>query len=169
MLTECLLSNATKTEWNKDTNNEPFSYSFMDEDVSVLYESLQRWMSIIRSASWLAIFIACLGLFGLSALTAVNRTKEIGIRKVLGAGITQLFYSLNKGTFLMVLLSIAIAVPIAIYISNDWLESFPSRINLHWSIFFFGGLIGILCAMLAVSFHTIKVSNANPVKSLRTE
>ncbi len=158
-----------KTEWNKDTNNEPFSYSFMDEDVSVLYESLQRWMNIIKSASWLAIFIACLGLFGLSALTAVNRTKEIGIRKVLGAGITQLFYSLNKGTFLMVLLSIIIAVPISIYISNDWLESFPSRINLHWSIFFFGGLIGILCAMLAVSFHTIKVSNANPVKSLRTE
>ena len=158
-----------KTEWNKATNNEPFSYSFLDEDVRVLYEGLQRWMRIIKSASWLAIFIACLGLFGLSALTAVNRTKEIGIRKVLGAEMLQLFYSLNKGTFLMVLLSIVIAVPIAIYISKDWLESFASRIDLHWSIFFFGGSIGILCAMLAVSFHTIKASNANPVKSLRTE
>lgn len=158
-----------RTAWNKDTNNEPFSYSFLDEDVKVLYESLQRWMNIITSASWLAIFIACLGLFGLSALTAVNRTKEIGIRKVLGAEMTQLFYTLNKGTFLMVLLSIAIAVPVAVYISNDWLESFPSRIHLHWSIFFAGGSIGVLCAVLAVSFHTIRATNANPVESLRTE
>jgi putative ABC transport system permease protein len=81
----------------------------------------------------------------------------------------QLFYTLNRGTFLMVLLSIIIAVPIAVYISNDWLESFPSRISLHWSIFLFGGLIGVLCAFFSVSFHTIKAANANPVKSLRTE
>jgi putative ABC transport system permease protein len=156
-------------EWNKDTNNEPFSYSFLDEDVMKLYESYGRWMRIINSASWLAIFIACLGLFGLSAVTAVNRTKEIGIRKVLGAGIAQLFYSLNKGTFLMVLLSIVIAIPVAVYISMDWLQSFVYRIDLHWSIFIAAAIIGLLCAIIAVSFHTIKVSRANPVKSLRTE
>ena len=158
-----------RTEWNKATNNESFSYSFLDADVKVLYESMERWMNIIKSASWLAIFIACLGLFGLSAVTAVSKTKEIGIRKILGAGMAQLFYSLNKGTFLIVLLSIAIAVPIAIYISKDWLESFAYRIDLHWSIFLFAGFIGIVCAALAVSFHTLSASNANPVKSLRTE
>ncbi len=158
-----------KAEWSTATNNEPFTYSFLDADVKVLYESIERWMKIIKSASWLAIFIACLGLFGLSAVTALNRTKEVGIRKVLGAGMAQLFYSLNKGTFLMVLLSVLIAVPVAVYISRDWLESFPYRISLHWSIFFIGGLIGIICAIIAVSFHTVKVSKANPVKSLRTE
>ncbi len=158
-----------KTEWNAATNNEPFSYSFLDEDVNKLYEALQRWMHIINTASWLAIFIACLGLFGLSAVTAVNRTKEIGIRKILGAGLPQLFYSLNKGTFLLVLLSIGIAIPLANYIAKDWLESFAFRINLHWGIFMAGGLIGIVCAMIAVSFYTMKVAKANPVKSLRTE
>jgi putative ABC transport system permease protein len=126
-------------------------------------------MKIINSASWLAIFIACLGLFGLSAVTAVNKTKEIGIRKVLGAGIAQLFYSLNKGTFLIVLLSIVIAIPVAVYISKDWLESFAYRIDLHWSIFLAAGAIGIVSAVTAVSFHTVKASQVNPIKSLRTE
>lgn len=158
-----------KSEWDKITGNQPFTYSFMDEDVKKLYESYARWMKIIGSASWLAIFIACLGLFGLSAVTSVNRTKEIGIRKVLGAGIPQLFYTLNKGTFLMVLLSIIIAIPIATYISKDWLQGFSNRIDLHWSIFAFAGLIGIVCAIVAVSFHTVKTAQANPVKSLRSE
>ena len=158
-----------RPEWNKATNNEPFSYSFLDEDVNRLYAFLSRWMKIINTASWLAIFIACLGLFGLSAVTAVNKTKEIGIRKVLGAGMVQLFTSLNKGIFLIILLSIAIAIPIAVYISNDWLEDFANRIDLHWSIFFIGGLIGIASAFIAVGFHTVKVARANPVKSLRTE
>jgi len=158
-----------RPEWNKATNNEPFSYSFLDEDVQVQYESLSRWMKIINSASWLAIFIACLGLFGLSAVTAINKTKEIGIRKILGAGMVQLFTSLNKGTFLIILLSIAIAIPVAVYISKSWLEDFANRIDLHWAIFATGGIIGIMCALIAVSFHTIKVSRASPVKSLRTE
>jgi putative ABC transport system permease protein len=158
-----------KPSWNKATNNEPFSYSFLDEDVKVLYESLSRWMKIINAASWLAIFITCLGLFGLSAVTAVNKTKEIGIRKILGAGMLQLFTSLNKGTFLIILLSIAMAIPVALYISKSWLEDFANRIDLHWAIFAAGGLIGIVCALIAVSFHTIKVAKANPVNSLRAE
>jgi putative ABC transport system permease protein len=158
-----------KNVWAKMTGNEPFSFTFMQEDIKVLYESQSRWMKVINASSWLAIFIACLGLFGLSAVTAVNRTKEIGIRKVLGAGLAQLFYTLNKGTFLIVLLSIAIAMPVAVYISKDWLQSFTERIDLHWSIFVWSGLIGIVCALIAVSFNTIKVSQANPVKSLRTE
>jgi putative ABC transport system permease protein len=158
-----------KTEWAKMTNNEPLSFTFMEEDIKVLYESHSRWMQVIRFASLLAIFIACLGLFGLSAVTAVNRTKEIGIRKVLGAGLLQLFYTLNRTTFSMVLLSIVIGVPVANYVSNDWLQNFAERIQLHWSVFAIAGFVGLICAALAVSFHTIKASTANPVKSLRTE
>jgi putative ABC transport system permease protein len=158
-----------KPEWDKITGNQPFTYYFMDEDVKKVYEYFQRWMKIINSSSWLAIIIACLGLFGLSAVTAVNRTKEVGIRKVLGAGIAQLFFALNKSTFLIVLLSFVLAAPIAVYISNDWLESFADRTPLHWSIFALSGVIGILCAAVAVSFHTLKVATSNPVKSLRTE
>jgi putative ABC transport system permease protein len=158
-----------KPEWDKMTGNQPFSFYFMDEDVMKQYESYVRWMKVITSASWLAIFIACLGLFGLSAVTAANKTKEVGIRKVLGADIAQLFYSLNKGTMLMIALSITIAVPIATYISNQWLQDFASRIKLHWSIFVVAGGIGLICAIAAVSFHTVKAAIANPVKSLRTE
>jgi putative ABC transport system permease protein len=158
-----------KTEWNAATNNEPFSYSFLDQDVNKLYEALERWMHIINSASWLAIFIACLGLFGLSAVMAANRTKEMGIRKILGAGLPQLFFALNKTTFLLVLLSIVIAIPVANYIAKDWLESFAFRIHLHWGIFLIGGLIGLVCAIVSVSFYTMKVVKANPVESLRTE
>jgi putative ABC transport system permease protein len=158
-----------KNEWAKMTGNEPFSFTFMQEDIKVLYESHSRWMKVINASSWLAIFIACLGLFGLSAVTAVNRTKEIGIRKVLGAGLAQLFYTLNKGTFLLVLLSIVVAMPVAVYIAKDWLQSFTERIDLHWSIFVWSGLIGIVCALIAVSFHTIKVSQANPVGALRND
>lgn len=158
-----------KPEWDKITANQPFSFYFMDEDVRKQYESYARWMKIITSASWLAIFIACLGLFGLSAVTAVNKTKEVGIRKVLGASLAQLFYSLNKGTLLIILLSIIIAIPVAVYISNQWLQNFASRIQLHWSVFAIAGIIGLICALIAISFHTIKVSQANPVGALRND
>ena len=117
----------------------------------------------------MAIFIACLGLFGLSAIVAINRTKEIGIRKVLGANVSQLFYSLNRQTLIMVLLSIVIAVPIAMYVSNSWLQNFAYRIEINWSFFAIAALIGILCALIAVTYHTLKAAIANPVKSLRTE
>jgi putative ABC transport system permease protein len=158
-----------KTDWAKMTANEPLSFSFMEEDIKIRYESHSRWMKVIRFASFMAIFIACLGLFGLSAVNAVNRTKEIGIRKVLGAALPQLFFTLNKGTLLIVLLSFTIAVPLAVYISQDWLAHFAERISLQWSIFAISGAIGMLCAIAAVSFHTLRVVRANPIKSLKTD
>jgi putative ABC transport system permease protein len=99
----------------------------------------------------------------------VNRTKEIGIRKVLGASVLQLFYTLNKQSLVMVLLSIIIAVPIAIYISDSWLQNFAYRISLNWVFFAIAAMIGFVCALTAVSYHTLKMANTNPVKSLRTE
>ncbi|HLG38960.1 MAG TPA: FtsX-like permease family protein, partial [Chitinophagaceae bacterium] len=158
-----------KNKFTAVTNGEDFSYSFMDEDVKVLYESHIRWLKIINVASWMAIFIACLGLFGLSAVVAANRTKEIGIRKVLGANVSQLFFSLNRQTLIMVLLSITIAIPIAIYVSNGWLQDFAYRISLNWSFFVIAAIVGFMCALVAVSYHTVKAATSNPVKSLRTE
>ncbi|HWJ90526.1 MAG TPA: FtsX-like permease family protein, partial [Flavisolibacter sp.] len=113
-----------KSKYDEITNHEPFSYTFMDEDVKTAYESHARWLKVISAASWMAIIIACLGLFGLSAIAAVNRTKEIGIRKVLGASALDLFMTLNKQTVLLIVLSICMAVPVALYISKSWLENF---------------------------------------------
>ena len=162
-------TNKLKSKFEELTNGELFRYSFMDEDIKVLYESNERWLKVINVSSWMTIFIACLGLFGLSAIIAVNRTKEIGIRKVLGANVLQVFYSLNKQTLLMVMLAMIIAAPIAVYVSKNWLENFAYRINLDWSIFVIAGMLGIICALFAVSYHTLRAAKNNPVRSLRTE
>jgi putative ABC transport system permease protein len=158
-----------KSEFNRDANGEDFSYYFMDDDVKNLYESHQRWLKIISFASWMAILIACLGLFGLSAIVAVNRTKEIGIRKVLGATVTQLFLTLNRQSLIIVLVSILIAVPIANYVSTNWLENFAYRIQMSWIFFAVAALVGFACALVSVSYHTLKAANSNPAESLRTE
>jgi putative ABC transport system permease protein len=162
-------ANKIKSKFKELTNGEEFKYSFMDEDINVIYESHERWLRVINMASWMAVFIACLGLFGLSAIIAVNRTKEIGIRKILGARVVHVFYSLNRQTFFMVLLSIIIAIPIAVFISKSWLQNFAYRIDLKWGIFALAGIIGFACALIAVSYHSLRAANNNPVKSLRTE
>jgi len=161
--------NNVKRKFSDITNGGEFEYNFMDEDIKVLYESHQRWFRVISTASLMTIFIACLGLFGLSAVVAVNRTKEIGIRKVLGAEILQLFYMLNRQNLIIVLLSFIIAIPIATYVSKSWLQNFAYRISLQWSFFAIAAIIGFACALIAVSYHTLKAANSNPVKSLRTE
>ena len=161
--------NNVKRKFSDITNGGEFEYNFMDDDIKVLYESHQRWFKVISTASLMTIFIACLGLFGLSAVVAVNRTKEIGIRKVLGAEILQLFYMLNRQNLIIVLLSFIIAIPIATYVSKSWLQNFAYRISLQWSFFAIAAIIGFACALIAVSYHTLKAANSNPVKSLRTE
>ncbi|HEX6169050.1 MAG TPA: FtsX-like permease family protein, partial [Chitinophagaceae bacterium] len=162
-------TNKLKSRFKELTNGEELKFSFMNEDINVVYELHERWLKVINVASWMAVFIACLGLFGLSAIIAVNRTKEIGIRKVLGASVVHVFYSLNRQTLLIVLLSIIIAVPVAMYVSNSWLQNFAYRIELKWGIFALAGIIGFVCALVAVSYHTLRAANNNPVKSLRTE
>ena len=162
-------TNKLKSKFKELTNGEELKFSFMDEDINVVYESHEKWLKVINVASWMAVFIACLGLFGLSAIIAVSRTKEIGIRKVLGASVAQVFYSLNRQTFLIVLLSIIIAVPVAVYVSKSWLENFAYRIELRWGIFALAGIIGFVSALIAVSYHTLRAANSNPVTSLRTE
>jgi putative ABC transport system permease protein len=157
------------SNWNKITNNMPFSYTFMNEDVAKSYDAYLRWMKTITTSCILAIIIACLGLFGLSGLTTINRTKEIGIRKVLGASVSNLFLLLNRGTLLLAAGSFLIAAPIAFYFVNQWLDNFAYRITPDWTLFTTAGLIAICTAILAVSYHTVKAAIANPVKSLRSE
>jgi putative ABC transport system permease protein len=158
-----------KTKWASLTGNEPFTYSFMEEDIRKIYESDQRWMNIIGVASFSAILIACLGLFGLSAIISISRTKEIGIRKVLGAEIAALYLNLNKGTLVMIGVSIIIALPIARWIATNWLRGFAYRIGLGWGVYTLSILLAVACALLAVSYHTLRAAMANPINSLRTE
>lgn len=158
-----------RTNWNKITAKQPFNFSFVNEEVKKGYESYSQWLRTINAATILAVIIACLGLFGLSALYAVNRTKEVGIRKIMGASLTNIFMLLNKDVIKLALISFVIAIPLAVYFMNSWLENFANRIKLSWIFFFAAGCIGLLLAIIAVSYHSLKAANANPVKSLRTE
>ena len=140
----------------------------MDEEVKKGYESYSQWLKAVNAATILAVIIACLGLFGLSALYAVNRTKEVGIRKVMGASLANIFVLLNKDVMKLALIALVIAVPLAFYFMNSWLENFAYRIKLSWIFFFAAGCIGLLLAIMAVSYHSLKAAAANPVQSLRT-
>ena len=156
-------------EWKSITGNYPFEYTFLDQSIAKMYEADMQWQKIIQAACFFAIFIACLGLFGLSAINAVNRTKEIGIRKVLGATITDIVTTLSSGFVIMFLIAIVIAVPLAYWIMSNWLQDFAYRINMNWFIFFASGMLALSIAFITVSVQAIKAGMANPVKSLRTE
>ena len=158
-----------KTNWSKITAKQPFNFSFVDEEVKKGFESYTQWLKTVNAATILAVIIACLGLFGLSALYAVHRTKEVGIRKVMGATLTNIFMLLNKDVIKLALISFIIAVPLAVYFMNSWLENFAYRIKLSWVFFLAAGCIGLLLAIIAVSYHSLKAAGSNPIKSLRTE
>jgi len=141
----------------------------MDQEVAKTYDAYLRWMTTITASCILAIIISCLGLFGLSGLNTINRTKEIGIRKVLGASVSNLFLLLNRGTLILATGSFIIAAPIAFYLVHQWLDNFAYRIKPDWVLFSVAAVIAMLTAVIAVSYHTIKAAIANPVESLRNE
>jgi putative ABC transport system permease protein len=146
-----------------------FEYHFLDENFAIHYESEKTQGSIILVFTILAIFIACLGLFGLVTFTAEQRTKEIGVRKVLGASVTQIVRLLSGDLILLVCLAILIATPIAWYCMHVWLENFPYRISISVWIFAFSGILALLIALITVSFQAIRAAGANPIRSLRSE
>ncbi|MFI5156350.1 MAG: ABC transporter permease [Chitinophagales bacterium] len=156
-------------EWKQVSNNYPFEFTFMDETIAKMYEADLRWQQTIQASCFFAILIACMGLFGLSAINVANRTKEIGIRKVLGAGLKDIVLSLSKNFILLVSISILLAAPVAWWILNKWLEDFAYRTNISWWMILLVGCSSLAIAMLTVGFHAVKASLANPVKSLRTE
>lgn len=149
--------------------NSAFDYQFLDEHIQNLYASEQHTANTATVFSLLAVFIACLGLFGLAAFTAEQRTKEIGIRKVLGASVPVIAGLLTKDFLKLIVLSILIASPIAWWFMNQWLLGFVYRIEIAWWVFVAAGVAAIVIALLTISFQAIKAATANPVKSLRTE
>ncbi len=160
---------AFESEWKQATNNYPFSYSFLDAAIAQMYESDMRWQRAMRAASFFAILIACMGLFGLSAITAVNRTKEIGIRKILGASVRDLVTMLASGFAGMVGVSILIAIPLAWWLMNRWLEDFAYRIEIRWWMFAAVGVMALIVALATMSFQVLRAARANPVDALRSE
>ncbi|CAN5616641.1 ABC transporter permease [soil metagenome] len=154
----------------EDVNpNQPFDYSFLDQTFAGQYRSDERKGGLFLGFSAMAIFIACLGLFGLATFTAEQRTKEIGVRKVLGASVVSLVALLSRDFLKLILIAIVLAVPIAWYAMNGWLSDFAYKIDMEWWVFVLGGVLATLVAVLTVSFQSIRAALVNPVKSLRSE
>ena len=147
----------------------PFSYGFLDQDLANQYKGEQRMGSLFNVFAVLAIFISCMGLYGLSAFMAEQRTKEIGVRKVLGASVFKVVYLLSTGFTKLILIAVVIAVPLAWFAINSWLKSFAFRVNADWMVFLIASLAALAIAWLTVSYESIKAAIANPVKSLRNE
>ncbi|MBL0111418.1 MAG: ABC transporter permease [Saprospiraceae bacterium] len=158
-----------ENNWNAIEPVLPFRYSFLDEDLDRFYQSEARLSSIIGWAGGLSIFLACLGLFGLAALTAVNRTKEIGIRKVLGASIGSVINLLSKEFLILVGVSFSIAAPVAYYFVSQWLKGYAYRIEIPWLVFVLAGIAAMVVAFFTVGIQSFRAAMINPVKSLKSE
>jgi putative ABC transport system permease protein len=158
-----------ESSWKKLDPNEPFEYSFLDEDFQKNYEAENRLASIVNVFTFIAIFISCLGLFGLATFSAEQRTKEIGVRKVLGATVASIITLLSKDFIKLVAIAILIASPLAWWVMNRWLQDFAYRINISWIVFLITTVAALAIALLTISIQAIRAALANPVKSLRTE
>lgn len=165
---QAVVDNVTKL-WKQYASNDPIEYAFMDEDFDKLFRAEQRMGQIFSVFSGLAIFIACLGLFALAAFTAEQRTKEIGIRKVMGASVGSLSLVLSKEFIVLVLIAFIPAASIAWWVSHQWLSGFAFRISINPLIFVGAGVAALLIAWLTVSYQSLKAARANPVNSLRYE
>ncbi|HWC55286.1 MAG TPA: ABC transporter permease [Chitinophagaceae bacterium] len=158
-----------ESTWKKFFPGTPFDYAFLDQKFDKLYASEQRQGTLFTLFACIAIFIACLGLFGLSAFTISQRIKEIGVRKVLGADVSGIVTLLSKDFLKLVGIAAIMAFPVAYYAMNNWLKDFAYRIHIQWWVFIIAGIIAAFIAFITVSFQAIKAAVANPVKSLRTE
>ncbi len=155
--------------WKSVYPGEPFEYKILDDQIARFYDSYQKTNQIMKTAMVIAIFISCMGLFGLAAFTAVQRRKEIGVRKVLGATVSEIVTLLSKDFLKLVILSLVLASPIAWYFMNNWLNDFAYRINLSVWIFILAGSMALFIAFITISFQSIRAALANPVTSLRSE
>ncbi|MFC4722792.1 ABC transporter permease [Geojedonia litorea] len=160
---------AMQREWQILAGNLPFNYNFLDENLNNFYRAERRLSSIIGWAGGISVFLACLGLFGLVALAAVNRTKEIGIRKVLGASVANIVGLLSKDFIKLVVIALFIAAPLAFYFMDKWLQDFAYRISIGWWVFIISGVLAITIAFITIGFQAVKAGISNPVNSLRTE
>ncbi|HET6252832.1 MAG TPA: ABC transporter permease [Puia sp.] len=155
--------------WKQMEPKHELKFSFLDQNIAELYKSEQTAERIVTIFSSLAVFIACIGLLGLVTFTTTQRTREIGIRKVLGATVGSIFIVLSKDFLRLIAISMLIAFPVAWWATNSWLNSFAYRINAIWWIFMMAGALAFLIAFVTISFQVVKAAIANPIKSLRTE
>ncbi len=158
-----------ESAWKETFPGNPFNYFFLNDHYNQQYQADQQFGNVFGIFSGLAIFIACLGLFGLSSLTALQRTKEIGIRKVLGASLFGILKLISKDFILLILIAIVMSVPLATWIMSGWLQGFAYRIPLSWWIFAVPSIVVVVIALATVSIHTLKAAMTDPVKSLRYE
>jgi putative ABC transport system permease protein len=164
-------STITKLEsvWKKMFADKPFNYYFLDDDFNEQFIRIEQSRDIISYFTFLAIFIACLGLFGMVAYAAEKRTKEIGIRKTMGSSVTQIMALLSKELISLVLIANIIAYPIAYFAINHWLEDFPYRININFYTFLLSTLLAVIISLVTISYQSLKAAMANPVDALKYE
>ena len=160
---------AAESQFKQYNGQYPFGYAFLDDIFNNIYKGEQQEGTLFTYFASIAIFISCLGLLGLAAFTAQVRTREIGVRKVLGASVTNITAMLSKDFLVLVIISLLIASPIAWFAMNNWLQSYAYRISIEWWVFPIAGTLAILIAFITISFQAIKAALANPVKSLRSE
>jgi putative ABC transport system permease protein len=158
-----------KKEWNAFNSRTPFSYYFLDDRFASVYAAEEKTGQIFIYFAVVAVFIASLGLLGLVAFTTEQRTKEIGIRKVLGASVNQVLVLLSKEFLFLVILAFVISIPLTWWAMHNWLNNFAYRIDISWWIFANGGILAVLITLITISVQSIKAAIANPVYSLRSE
>ncbi|MFT6871132.1 MAG: putative ABC transport system permease protein [Roseivirga sp.] len=160
---------AVEAAWLKFNPNNPFEFTLIEESNASQLAKEKRWRSIILTASLIAISISCLGLFGLAYISTQRRIKEVGIRKVFGAPVPTIVYILARGFSVLVILSLVVAAPFAFYAGEEWLSTFPYRINMTWDLFLIAAGVQLAIALLTVSYHAVKAAISNPIKALRFE
>ena len=158
-----------KEIWEQHVSSFPFSYTFLDQHFETLYRSDQQMSSVVTIMAVLAIIISCMGLFGLAAITIERKTKEIGIRKALGATESQITYILSKNFTMLILISFVLVSPVTWIVLSQWLENFAYRVDINPLLFLLGALVALAIALGTISYHTIRAARANPVKALRYE
>jgi ABC-type antimicrobial peptide transport system permease subunit len=158
-----------KKIWEQTFPNNVYEYRFLDDKVASFYKQENQLSQLYKIFAAIAIFLSCLGLYGLASFMAVQRIKEVGIRKVLGATAGNIVYLFSKEFIILISIAFLIATPLAWYFMNKWLQDYAYRINISWWLFAAGGLAAIIIALATISFQAIKAAVANPVKSLRTE
>ena len=160
---------SVKKIWEQTFPDYVYEYRFLDDKIESFYKQENQLAALYKIFAAIAIFLSCLGLFGLASFMAVQRIKEVGIRKVLGATAGNIVYLFSKEFIILIAIAFAIATPIAWYYMHQWLQAYAYRINISWWLFAVGGLVAIIIALVTISFQAIKAALANPVKSLRSE
>ncbi len=161
--------NIIKEHWGSVVPDIPFSYNFMEETLENQYSRVTHWQNVVNASTVFAVFIAVLGLFGIAGLQAVNRTKEIGIRKVLGAGVKDVVYMINKNILITAISAFIISLPVSIYVLQNWLDRFAYRIDLSPGLFIIAALVSMLIAVATIAYHSVRAALTNPVDTIKVE